>query len=83
MTCEQCGTTFDGRAGQRFCARPCRNTYWNAHYQATRQPRQRAERPARQRARPAGSQTWLTDPTVRVCPVDGCHFDHGSCEHKT
>ena len=28
-----------------------------------------------------GAQRWLTDPSVKACPRDGCHFDLGSCGH--
>jgi hypothetical protein len=27
------------------------------------------------------SQAWLTDPSVKVCPLDGCMADLGTCGH--
>jgi hypothetical protein len=39
MICEQCGATFEGREGQRFCARPCRNAFHNARLREAGVPR--------------------------------------------
>jgi hypothetical protein len=42
-------------------------------------PRPRAPEPVAPKAGP--TQRWLTDPAVRVCTVDGCHYDAGTCRH--
>ncbi len=90
MTCTECGTEFEARRPhQRFCARPCRNAYWNARYadapRAPRPDRQPSRRPrnasASSRRPHIGTQAWITDPTVRVCKVEGCYFDAGTCQH--
>jgi hypothetical protein len=88
MTCDECGAEFDPvRSHQRFC-RPCRNAHWNARYSGA--PRRRTNTgtepairsgPAVRRRPQVGTQTWLTDPTVRVCKTEGCHFDAGTCRH--
>jgi hypothetical protein len=93
MTCEQCRADYEQvRSHQRFCSRPCRNAYWNArqptttrarrapHADTGTEPRPRRSSGVRRRPR-IGTQTWLTDPTVRVCKVEGCHFDAGTCRH--
>jgi hypothetical protein len=28
-----------------------------------------------------GTQHWLEDPTVPVCPTEGCRYDAGTCGH--
>ncbi len=78
-TCDECGAAFGARAGQRFCARRCRNAFHNRRNAGARRDRgPRAPRVAKPRV---GTQLWLTDPTQRVCKAEGCMFDAGTCEH--
>lgn len=88
MICEECGAPFAGRAGQRFCSRPCRNRFHNARRPSEAgAPRRRRPRagtpPPRRRATPApvGTRRWMHDPSVPCCPVDGCFLDYPCARH--
>jgi len=94
MTCAHCGADFHPatmRGRPKHCSERCRRAAQNARRghappgtRARRQPRSEpATRAPRQpRQRKAGTQRWLTDPTVRVCPEDNCFFDAGTCRHR-
>jgi hypothetical protein len=71
VRCEKCAAEFVvRRPGQRFCARRCRLAFHNAE----RTGRRRAK------ARPGvGTKNWLTDPSLPVCPVEGCLWDAPTC----
>jgi len=79
MVCEQCRTDFDGRPGQRFCSRPCRNGFHNRRRPGGVGP-PRERRPRRPgRCASAGTQHWMTDPTVAACAAEACFWDRATC----
>jgi hypothetical protein len=42
---------------------------------------ERTPRRPRQRPKAVATQRWKADPTVPVCPREGCWADYGTCEH--
>lgn len=85
--CDTCGRDKVWRADSRRAA----GGYWQCLHReigpprgprGDTSPRRPGARARRARASSVGTRNWLTDPTLRVCKVDGCHFDAGTCGHR-
>lgn len=74
-TCPTCGAPLarqtDRRRARGYSLRCTVGGHTSPHEHGSRTTRPRV-----------GTKNWVTDPSLPVCPVEGCFFDRGTCGHR-